>query len=334
MSNHLTHNHKNIMKAIVMGTHGGPEVLMLKDIDEPRPGPHEVLVDIAAAGVNFMDTGTRRGVAGPTDLPFTPGVEGAGTVAEIGEGVTNASVGDRVAWYYAWRSYAAKVVAPADQLVPLPDDIDFETAASLMMQGLTASNLVFETHVVKPGDVALIHAAAGGVGLLLTQMVRALGGTVIGRVSSEDKVARAKEAGAENVIVNRDGKFIDELLHLTGGRGVDVVYDGTGAESFEDSLKSVDFHGTLALYGPLMDPPLPLFKLWTLPKSIKVTYPIVMHHVRTHEALIKRSQQLFAWVREAKVKVHVGHRYPLAGAAQAHADIESRRTTGKLLLIP
>lgn len=133
------------MKAIVMDTHGGPEVLILKDIDEPRPGPHEVLVDIAAAGVNFMDTGTRRGVAGPTDLPFTPGVEGAGTVAEIGEGVTNVSVGDRVAWYYAWQSYAAKVVAPADQLVPLPDDINFETAASLMMQGLTASNFVFET---------------------------------------------------------------------------------------------------------------------------------------------------------------------------------------------
>ena len=323
------------MKAIVMTAHGGPEVLRLQDVEVGKLGPGEALVDIAAAGVNFMDTGTRRGFpGGKTDLPLTPGVEGAGRVAAVSEGVTNVRVGDRVAWYFAWGSYAEQVIAPADQLVPLPDDIDFETAAGLMMQGLTASNFVFESHVVKPGDTALIHAAAGGVGLLLTQLVRLLGGMVIGRVSNAGKVALAKEAGANHVIVDGAGKFADQVLRLTDGVGVQVVYDGTGAESFEDSLRVVDFHGTLALYGPLFDQPMPPFNLWRLPKSIKMTYPIVMHHVRTRDRLIKYSTQLFDWVRAGKLKVKIGHRYPLAHAAQAHSDIHSRRTTGKLLLLP
>jgi NADPH2:quinone reductase len=322
------------MKAIVITAHGGPEVLRVQDIKIGKPGAGEALVDLAVAGVNFMDTGTRRGYpGGRTDLPLTLGVEGAGRVAALGEGVTSVKIGDRVAWYYIWGSYAEQVIAPADQLVPLPDDIDFETAAGVMMQGLTASNFAFEAHAVKPGDIALIHAAAGGVGLLLTQIVRLLGGTVIGRVSNPGKVALAKEAGANEVIVDGTGKFADEVMRLTAGGGVQVVYDGTGAESFQDSLRVVDFHGTLALYGPLFDQAIPPFSPWSLPKSIKITYPIVMHHVRTRERLVKYSAQLFDWIRTGKLKVNIGRRYPLADAAQAHIDIHSRRTTGKLLLL-
>ena len=201
------------------------------------------------------------------------------------------------------------------------------------MQGLTASNLVFESHPVKPGDVALVHAASGGVGLLLTQMIKLLGGEVIARVSSEAKVALAREAGADHVLVGRGDEIGDKVLAITAGRGVDVVYDGTGAESFRTSLDLVDYHGTLALFGPLMEP-LPPIDPFSIPKSIKITYPVVMHHVRNRDALLARSRQLFDWMRSGQLRLHVGQSYPLAAAADAHRDIESRRSTGKLLLKP
>ncbi|MCI1756717.1 MAG: quinone oxidoreductase [Sphingobium sp.] len=235
--------------------------------------------------------------------------------------------------FFAWGSYASQLIAPAEALVPLPDDIDFETAASIMMQGLTASHFVFETYAVKPGDTALVHAAAGGVGLMLTQMIKLLGGRVIGRVSSQDKVALAREAGADEVIVSRSGEFADEVLRLTGGNGVQVVYDGSGAETFQDSLRSLDYHGVLALFGPMMEPTPPV-QIYTLPKSVLLSYPTVQDHVRTREALVSRSGQIFKWVQEGKLKVRIGKRYPLAEAAQAHTDLQSRATTGKLLLIP
>lgn len=322
------------MRAIVVDAPGGPEVLTLEQVEPRKPRAGEALVAVAAAGVNFMDTGARRGLGVYPPPPLIPGVEGAGTVIGVGDGVTNVRVGDRVAWYFVWGSYAEQIVASADQLVPLPADIDFETAASVMMQGLTASNFVYQTHEIKPGQIALVHAAAGGVGTILSQLIRILGGSVIGRVSSEDKVPIARQAGASHVIVDRQGTFADEVVRLTGGRGVDVVYDGTGAESFADSLRSLDYYGTLALYGPLFTQPMPPLEPWSLPKSIKVTYPIVMHHVRTRDALLARSAQLFEWVRSGRLEVHIGRRYPLAEAAQAHRDIESRRTTGKLLLVP
>jgi NADPH2:quinone reductase len=323
------------MKAVVIESHGGPEQLVLKNVQVRAPGAGEVLVQVAAAGVNFMDTGTRRGYpGGPTTLPLTPGVEGAGRVVGVGEGVTALKVGDRVAWYFVWGSYAEQLVAPIEQLVPLPDDIDFETAAGLMMQGLTASNLVFESHILAPGETALVHAAAGGVGLLLTQMVRLLGGRTIGRVSSAEKMSAALEAGADHVIVDPDGTFAEKVLRLTRKVGVQVVYDGTGAASFRDSLEVVDFHGTLALFGPLFESPMPLINVWDLPRSIKVTYPVVIHHCRTRDRLIRNSTRLFDWVRSGELKVAIGKRYPLADAARAHRDIESRRTIGKLLLLP
>lgn len=328
-----TSKDKHIMKAIVIHSRGGPENLRLEDAPIGDPGRGQVLINIAAAGVNFMDTGALTGTTSQSALPLTPGVEGAGTVAAVGEGVSGVKVGDRVAWYYVWGSYAEQLIAPVEAIVVLPDDIAFETAASLMMQGLTASNCVFQSHEVKPGQTALVHAVAGGVGLLLTQMIKILGGSVIGRVSSPDKVAAAKEAGADEVIIDRTGAFADEVLRLTGGRGVDVVYDGTGQEGFEDSMRSVDYHGTLALFGSLMAP-IPAFSPLSLPKSIKITYPVVMHHVRTPEMLTKHSRQLFDWVRDGKLRTHIGGRYPLADAEQAHRDIQSRRTTGKLLLLP
>jgi NADPH2:quinone reductase len=322
------------MQAIALETYGGPEQLRLRDLPSPQPGPGEVLVDIAAAGVNYMDVGTRQGfLRRVLPLPLTPGVEGAGRIAAVGAGVTDLRVGDRVAWFYAWGSYAQQMVAPAAALVPLPDDIDFETAAGLMMQGLTASHFVSETYAIKPGDTALVHSAAGGVGLMLTQMIRLLGGRVIGRVSSPDKIEIAKAAGADEVIVSATGDFADEVLRLTGGEGVHVVYDGAGADTFWGSVAALRHHGVLAYYGLLIKH-LPPIDLTTLPKSVLVSYPTVQDHVRTRAALLARSNQLFDWVRQGKLSVRIGGRYTLANAAQAHRDIESRRTTGKLLLLP
>ena len=321
------------MKAIVVRAFGGPEALRIEDVELAPLEPGEALVAVKAAGVNFMDTGTRRGLTPGKSAPITPGVEGAGIVLAVGPGVVNMQPGDRVAWYFAWNSYAEQLVAPADALVPLPDDLSFEDGAGVMMQGLTASNLVFESHPVKPGDVALVHAASGGVGLLLTQMIKLLGGDVIARVSNPAKVALAREAGADHVLVGRGDEIFDKVLGITAGRGVDVVYDGTGAESFRTSLDLVDYHGTLALFGPLMEP-LPPLDPFSIPKSIKITYPVVMHHVRTREALLARSAQLFDWMRSGRLRLHVGQSYPLAAAADAHRDIESRSSTGKLLLIP
>jgi NADPH:quinone reductase len=321
------------MKHIMVEAHGGPEALILKETQPKLPRAGDVLVDVAAAGVNFMDTGTRNGFVPQYQAPLALGVEGAGRILALGEGVSELKIGDRVAWCFAWGSYSEQLVAPADMMVPLPDDIDFETAAGLMLQGLTASHFVFETYAIKPGDKALVHSAAGGVGLLLTQMIKLLGGTVIGRVSNQDKAQLVKDAGADEVIVSRGGAFADEVLRLTDGEGVQVVYDGSGAETFQDSLRSLDYHGTLALFGPFMDK-IPAVDVFSLPKSISLTYPVFLHHIRTRQALIARSNQLFNWVREGKLKPHIGMRYPLAAAAQAHADIESRRSMGKLLLIP
>ncbi|UVF22832.1 quinone oxidoreductase (plasmid) [Microvirga terrae] len=320
------------MKAIVLETVGGPDHLRLLEVPDHDPGPHEVLVEIAAAGVNYMDIGTRVGMYSIAPLPMTPGVEGAGRIAAVGENVRDLKVGDRVAWFFAVGSYAERIIAPADAMVPVPDDIDLKTAAALLMQGLTASHLVSDTYAIKPGDVALVHSAAGGVGLMLTQLIKLRGGRVIGRVSSREKVELARAAGADHVVVDGTGDFADEVLHLTDGAGAHVVYDGAGADTFQGSLASLRYHGVLAYYGQTIkrQPPIDLLDL---PKSVLVTYPVVHHHVRTRSDLLGRSQALFDRVREGSLKVRIGHQYPLAEAAQAHTDIASRRTTGKLLLV-
>lgn len=322
------------MKAVVMTTQGGPEVMEFAELPEPEPAPGEVLVKVAAAGVNFMDTGVRRGLAW-TDVPNPKvlGVEGAGRVISVGEGVDRLAPGDRVAWVYAPGSYAERAVLPAEALVPIPDAIDDRTAAAVMMQGLTASHFATDFYPVQPGDIALVHAAAGGLGLLLTQIIKLRGGHVIGRVSSADKVAIAKEAGADHVIVDTKGQFGQEVLRLSGGDGVHVVYDGSGPKTFQGSLDSLRRSGTFCWYGPVLGGPGPL-DIMSLPKSIKIGYAVFFDHIHTPALLHARSSQLFDWITSEKLKVRIGGIYPLAEAAQAHADMESRATTGKLLLIP
>ena len=322
------------MKAIVMHRVGAIEVLELADRPDPVPGPGQALVEVAAAGVNFMDTGVRRGQFW-TEMPFPRGlgVEGAGRVLAVGDGVNNVQPGQRVAWVYAPGSYAERIALPADALVPVPDAIDDRTAAAAMMQGLTASHFATNFYSVQPGDVALVHAAAGGLGLLLTQVIKLRGGRVIGRVSSEDKVVVAKDAGADHVIVDTEGQFAMEAVRLSGGEGVHVVYDGSGPMTFQASLDSLRRCGTFCWYGPVLGGPGAL-DIMSLPRSIKIGYASFVDHVNTPALLRTHCAQLFDWIAHGVLKVRIGGTYPLAGASRAHADMESRTTTGKLLLIP
>jgi NADPH2:quinone reductase len=322
------------MKAVVMNGVGGRDMLEYVDRPEPTPGPGEVLVDIALAGVNFMDIGVRQGMAW-TEMPNPKilGVEGAGRVASVGDGVDEFAVGQRVAWVYAPGSYAERIAIPAASLVAVPDGIDDRTAASVMMNGLTASHFATDFYPVQPGDTAFIHAVAGGVGLLLTQIIKLRGGHVIGRVSSEEKVAAAKAAGADHVIVDTEGRFAKEALRLTDDEGVHVVYDGSGPTTFQGSLDMLRRSGTFCWYGPVLGGPGPL-NIMSLPKSVKIGYATFLDHIHTVALLRQHSDQLFDWISQGKLKIHPGGEYSLADAARAHADMESRKTTGKLVLVP
>jgi NADPH2:quinone reductase len=324
---------KNAMRAIVIDELGGPEVLRLQEHPTRVCGPGQIRVDIAIAGVNFMDTGARQGSPARRGVPFTPGVEAAGRISEIGQGVTEFAVGDRVAWVYAYGSYAEQIVLPAASAVPIPDAISDEVAASVMMQGMTAHHVVTEAYPVQAGDIAVVHSAAGGVGRLISQLVKLRGGTVIGLVSRAEKVEVARAAGADHVVVSSGDGFIDEVLRLTDSVGVHVVYDGGGAPTFHASMKVLRRHGTLLYYGPLIGD-VPVVRMSDLPNSIKVCYPVFRDHTPTREALLAHSAELFALLETGELTVHIGRRYPLADAAQAHIDIESRATTGKLLLVP
>lgn len=322
------------MKTIAMTAIGGTEVLELLDLPEPVAGPGEVLVEIAASGVNFMDIGVRLGMAWhEMPLPRALGVEGAGRVAALGEGVTDLAAGQRVAWVYAPGSYAERIVIPAAALVPVPDDVNDRTAASLMMQGLTASHFATDFYPIQPGDVALVHAAAGGLGQLLTQIIKLRGGTVIGRVSSAAKVEAAKAAGADHLIIDAEGDFAAEVMRLTGGEGVHVVYDGSGPATFDGSLASLRRSGTFCWYGPVLGGP-GRIDIMSLPRSIKLGYAVFSDHIHTRELLRARTTRLFDWVREGKLRIAPARDFALSDAAEAHAAMESRATTGKLLLIP
>ncbi len=322
------------MKAIVMNRTGGTDVLAFIDRPDPEPAPGEVLVQVAAAGVNFMDIGVRQGMAwNEIPDPKILGVEGAGRVIALGQGVEDFSIGQRVAWVYAPGSYAEKIAIAASSLVAIPDDIDDDTAAAVMMQGLTASHFATDFYPANRGDIAFVHAAAGGLGLLLTQMIKLRGGHVIGRVSSADKEAVAKAAGADHVIVDTEGKFVEATLELTGGDGVHVVFDGSGPGTFQGSLDILRRSGTFCWYGPVLGAPGPI-DIMSLPRSIKLGYAVFFDHIHTPERLRSRSQQLFDWIASGKLNLHIGRRYPLSDAAKAHADMASRATTGKLLLMP
>jgi len=300
------------------------------DADLAAPGPGQACVQVRAVGVNFMDVSTRQGFNPVFALPGTPGVEGVGTVVALGDGVPDLQIGQRVAWYYIPGSYSDKLLAPAESLVPVPDDIDDDTAAGILMQGLTARHL---SSYAASGATALVHSAAGGVGSLLTQMLVDADVTVIGRVSSAGKADAARRAGASNVIVEREGQFAEQLLALTNGRGVDVVFDGTGAATYHDSVASLRTGGTYAYYGGADDQPIPI-ELARLPRSILVTHPVVMDLVSTREKLVRYAGEVFGMIRDGTLTFTAGGTYPLDRAWEAHRALESRATTGKLLLRP
>ncbi|MFE2751284.1 quinone oxidoreductase family protein [Actinosynnema sp. NPDC059335] len=322
-------------KAVVVRATGGPEALEFGDVDAKSPGPGELLVDVAAAGVNFIDCYHREGRY-PLETPFGLGLEGAGRVAAVGPDVTGWAVGDRVAWAQTLGSYAEQAVVPVRDAVPVPDGVDDDTAGALLLQGLTAHYLVTSTYPVQEGDAVLVHAAAGGVGLLLVQLAKARGARVIGTVSTEAKAALAREAGADEVIrYDQVADFAPAVRELTGGEGVAVAYDGVGKTTFDGSLASLRRRGTLALFGASSGavPPFDPMRL-NQAGSVFLTRPSLAAHVATREELEWRAGELFAAVADGKLTVRVGGRYPLADARRAHEDLEGRRTTGKLLLVP
>ncbi|TWG08266.1 quinone oxidoreductase family protein [Saccharopolyspora dendranthemae] len=322
------------MRAIRVATNGGPEVLELGEVEVPEPGPGQLLVDVAAAGVNFIDTYQRSGVYS-MQLPFTPGSEGAGEIVAVGPDVDGFSVGERVAWAMAPGSYAEKALVPASIAVKVPEGVSADTAAAAMLQGMTAHYLVTSTHRVATGETALVHAAAGGMGLLLTQLIKARGANVIGTVSTDEKERLAREAGADEIIRYTDADVAAEVSDLTDGRGVDVVYDGVGKSTFEASLASLRPRGTLALFGASSGPVPPVDpQRLNSSGSLFLTRPSLAHHILTRDELDWRAGEVFDWIAEGTITIRVGDTYPLADARKAHEDLEGRRTTGKLLIRP
>jgi len=322
------------VKAIVVEELGGPEVLRLRERPAPVPQPGQILVDISVAGVNFMDTGARRaGTGASREVPFVPGVEAAGRVSALGAGVTDFAIGDRVTWVYAYGTYADQIAVPAVAAVPVPDFISDEVAAAAMMQGLSAQHFAAEAAPVQPGQTVLVHAAAVGLGQILVQLIKLRGGRVIGLVSRPAKVAAARAAGADEVLVSAGDQFTEPVLELTGGQGVDTVFDGGGESTFWASTRVTRRHGTVLYYGAVIGAA-PVVNLRQLPNSIKVCYPTFFDHIPTREALLARSAELFGLIGDGRLSIEIGGRYPLADAARAHQDLESRATIGKLLLLP
>jgi len=323
-----------MMQAVVVERHGGPEVLQLRRLPVPEPGPGEVRVKLEAIGVNYIDVYHRTGLY-PLPLPFTPGMEGAGIVDALGEGVTEPKVGTRVAYAMQRGSYAEYHVVPADRVVPVPEGVSAKQAAALMLQGMTAHYLACSTFPLQPGQQALVHAAAGGVGLLLVQIAKMRGATVYGTVSTEEKARLAKEAGADEVILYTQVDFAEEIRRLTGGQGVDVVYDSVGRATFAGSLRSLKPRGMLVSYGQSSGPVEPLnIQLLNQHGSLFLTRPSLGHYAASRDELLWRAGDLFRWVREGTLKVRIDRELPLAEAAEAHRLLEGRATTGKLLLIP
>jgi NADPH:quinone reductase len=319
------------MRAIRITETGGPEILTIAEVDTPEPPPGHVLVKLAAAGVNFIDTYHRSG-AYPMKLPLILGAEGAGEVVKVGAGVTEVRVGDRVASTNFLGAYAEYALVPADRTVPVPAGLATDLAAAALLQGMTAHYLLFDVYPVQPGDAVLVHAAAGGMGLLLTQLATELGATVIATASTPDKGKLAAEAGAAHVLHYDDVPA--RVKELTGGEGVAAVYDGVGKSTFDGSLASLRLRGTLALYGYASGRPDPLDVNRLQAGSYKLTRPTLVHFIVSRAELLERAEYIFQRVADGRLDVRVGQRYPLAEAAQAHRDLEGRKTTGKVLLIP
>lgn len=322
------------MKAIRVETTGGPEVLQIADVPDPVPGPGEALVRIDAAGVNFIDTYYRKG-AYKTPLPFTPGGEGAGTVVALGEGVTAPRVGDRVASTNFAGSYAELAVARADRLVVLPDGVSTRDGAAAMLQGMTAHYLTRSTYPLAEGERCLVHAAAGGVGLLLCQMARRIGAVVIGTVGSAEKAELARTAGAAETILYTQQDFVAEVKRITNGAGVQVVYDSVGATTFHKGFDCLAPRGMMALFGQSSGPVSPFDpQLLNSKGSLFLTRPTLGNYIATPEELRWRAGELRDWIRDGVLTLRIDREVPLAHAAEAHRALEGRRTTGKVLLVP
>jgi NADPH2:quinone reductase len=322
------------MKAIQVQKTGGPEVLTLVDLPVPKAKSNEAVVKIAASGVNFIDVYFREGRY-PATTPFTDGQEAAGTVTEVGSDVKSVKVGDRVAYSNVMGTYAEYAAVPADRLVRVPDKITDQQAAAAMLQGMTAHYLINTTYPLKKGETALIHAAAGGVGLLLVQMAKNIGAHVIGTVGTEEKAKLAREAGADEVIVYATQDFEAETKRLTGGKGVHVVYDGVGKSTFEKGLNVLRPRGYMVLFGGASGPVPPFDPIVLSQKgSLFVTRPSLIHYVALREELEQRSGDVFAMIAAGKLKLRISQTYKLEEVQQAHRDLEGRKTTGKILLVP
>lgn len=322
------------MKAIRVHKYGGPEVHTYEDVPIPEPKAGEARVKIEAIGLNYIDVYQRTGLY-PLQTPFTLGMEGAGVVDVVGDGVTEVKKGDRVAYAMVLGSYAEYAIVPAWKLVPVPANVDTKAAAALMLQGMTAHYLTHSTFALKQGESALIHAAAGGVGLLLIQIAKMLGARVIGTVSTEAKAQLAKQAGADEVILYTQTDFLAEVKKLTGGQGVHVVYDSVGATTFDKSLDCLRPRGYLALFGQSSGP-VPPFDPGKLAAkgSLFLTRPTLAHYALDRAELLTRTEDLFNWVSSGRLKLHIDKVFPLGEAAEAHRQLEGRKTTGKVILIP
>jgi NADPH2:quinone reductase len=322
------------MKAIQVKQTGGPDVMELVELPVPEPKTNEAVVKLAASGVNFIDVYHREGRY-KVPLPFVPGQEGAGQVVAVGPDVKSVKIGDRVAWTMTLGSCAEYAMVPADRLVPIPESVSYQQAAAAMLQGMTAQYLAYDTHPLKRGETALVHAAAGGVGLLLVQMAHNIGAHVIATVSTEEKAKLAREAGADEIILYTQSDFEAETKRLTGGKGVDVVYDSVGKTTFEKGLNILRPRGMMVLFGGSSGavPPLDPIVL-TQKGSLFLTRPSLGNYIATREELLSRSGAVFGMIGSGKLKLRIEHTYPLAEAQRAHRELEGRKTTGKLLLIP
>jgi NADPH2:quinone reductase len=322
------------MKAIQVKQPGGPEVLELVDVPVPEPKANEAVVKLAASGVNFIDVYQREGRY-KVPLPFVLGQEGAGVVTAVGSNVTSVKVGDRVAWIGLLGGYAEYAAVSADRLVAIPEGVTDQQAAAAMLQGMTAHYLCHDTYPVKRGETALVHAAAGGVGLLLVQMAHHIGARILATVSTDEKAKLASEAGADEIIFYTKSDFEAETKRLTNGQGVHVVFDSVGKTTFEKGLNVLRPRGMMVLFGGSSGA-VPPFDLIALAQkgSLYVTRPTLVNYIATREELLSRSGAVFAMISSGKLKLRIAHTYPLAEAQRAHRDLEGRKTTGKLLLLP
>jgi NADPH:quinone reductase len=322
------------VKVIRVHALGGPEVLQVEDAEVPHPGPGQALLRIEAVGVNFVEIYHRTGLY-KVPVPFTLGTEAAGTVEAVGPGVTTVRPGDRVASVNVLGAYAEYALVPAERLVPLPDRVSTRQAAAVLLQGMTAQYLTTSTFPLQRGQTCLVHAAAGGVGLLLCQLAKRAGARVIGTVSTEEKAALAREAGADDVILYTVTDFETEVKRLTAGAGVHVTYDSVGRTTFTKGLNCLVLRGMMVLYGQSSGPVEPFDPQVLAQKgSLFVTRPTLPHHIATRAELLERAGQVLGWVASGALAVRIGHEFPLKQAAEAHRELEGRRTTGKVLLIP